>query len=341
MNGCRLPHGVAALAVLLLLLSCAPFAFADQILLKNGDRITGTVIDANNGVLSVKTDYAEKIQIKMDAVQRIETDQPVDVRLAGGELLHGSLQGEVDALQVLEGQGRGAATVDWSQVASLNVDPPPPWSWEGKLFLGVLEQSGNTDRTSANLGASATRRSPMDRYSLSFLFNYAEDGGELTTRDIFGSIKYDYFVTKKLYGYLGVEMLKDKFKDLNLRTVVGPGVGYQVWDDDGKALAFEGGVSYFSEDRIDAEDDHWMTGRLGIDFRCKLSDQITLSDLLTLYPSIEQGGEFTGRNEAALTTSISGSWSLRLANIWEYDSDPPEEVENNDSKTSLSLQYAF
>ena len=328
---------------LLLCLSLAgvSFAGADQIVLKNGDRITGTVISAEKGLLTLKTDYAEKIELKTDAVQRIETEQPVDVRLEGGEILTGPLKGDVDALQVTAGDARGAADVEWAKVASINVEPPPPWTWDGKVFLGAFEQSGNTDRTSVNFGADATRRSLKDRYNLTFLYNYAEEDGELTTRDIYGALKYDYFFTEKFYGYLSVELLKDKFKDLNLRTIVGPGVGYQVWEDDIKALAFEAGVAYFSEDNIDGEDDQWMTARLGMKFRYKLSDYATFSNNLTVYPSLERGGEFTSRNEADLTTTIAGPWSLRLANVWEHDSDPAEEVKKDDSKTSLNLQYSF
>jgi len=56
---------------LLLCLSLAgvSFAGADQIVLKNGDRITGTVISAEKGLLTLKTDYAEKIELKTDAVR--------------------------------------------------------------------------------------------------------------------------------------------------------------------------------------------------------------------------------------------------------------------------------
>jgi len=244
-------------------------------------------------------------------------------------------------LKVAAGEERGPAAISWPQVASINVPPPPPWSWSGNVFLGAVQQSGNTDRTNASFGGEATRRSAKDRFNLSLLYNYAEEDGTLTTRDTYGAIKYDYFFTQKFYGYLGVEMLKDKFKDLNLRTIVGPGVGYQIWDDDVKALALEAGIAYFSEDRIDADDDQWFTARLGARFRYTLSEHVTFSDNFAIYPSLEAGGEFTSRNEATLVTTIAGPWSLRLANVWEHDSDPAEGIKKDDSKSSLNLQYSF
>lgn len=332
---------VGMVAIVFVATLWVPAALADQILLKNGDRLTGTVVKAEQGVLTLKTAYAEKLEIQADAVQSISTDQPVEVRLQGGEMLSGPLQTSAGELQVLPGAERGATTIAWAQVASINVPPAPPSVWSGNLFLGAYRQSGNSDRTSASLGGEATRRSARDRFSLSLLYNYAKEDHQLSARDTYGAIKYDYFFTQKFYGYLGVELLKDRFKDLNLRTIVGPGVGYQLWDDPVKSLAFEAGLAYFSEDRITAADDQWLTARLGARLRYKLSEQVTFSDNLTIYPNLEAGGEFTARNEAALVTTLAGPWSLRLANVLEHDSDPAAGIKKNDSKSSVNLQYSF
>jgi len=341
MGKVKISTWLRALAVLLAALFFAQGAAADQILLKNGDRLTGTVVKAEKGILTLKTAYAEKLEIQADAVQSITTEQPVDVRLQGGEMVSGPLKGTAGELQVLAGPERGATTIAWPQVASINVPPPPPSIWNGNMFLGAYKQSGNSDRTSASLGGEATRRSARDRFSLGLLYNYAKEDNQLSARDTYGAIKYDYFFTQKFYGYLGVELLKDRFKDLNLRTIVGPGVGYQLWDEPIKSLALEAGLAYFSEDRITAADDQWLTARLGARFRYKLSEQVTFTDNLTIYPNLEAGGQFTARNEAALVTTIAGPWSLRLANILEHDSDPAAGIKKNDSKSSVNLQYSF
>jgi len=52
-------------------------------------------------------------------------------------------------------------------------------------------------------------------------------------------------------------------------------------------------------------------------------------------------GELTSRNEAALITNLTGPWSLRISNIWEYDSAPPTGVGKTDLKTGANLQYSF
>ncbi len=329
---------VPALLSLLLTLFIVSQARADEVILKNGDRLTGTIVSAKEGKLTFNTPYAGNVSIAMDAVESIHSEADLTLRFDGKEILSGKLTTENDQITLQASEVRGTTPVDWKRVRSINV---PDTFWDGSVFLGGTHQAGNTERTSVSFGAEATRRSLKDRFSLSFLYNYAEEDDELTTRDTYGSLKYDYFFTQKFYGLLSLEMLKDKFKDLNLRTIVGPGIGYQVWEDDIKALALEAGIAYFSEDRVEEEDDQWVTARLGANARWQITPWLKFTDRLLLYPQLESFGDYTLRNEAAMQTSLGGAWSLRLANVWERDSDPAEEVKKDDFKTSLSLQYSF
>lgn len=96
---------------------------------------------------------------------------------------------------------------------------------------------------------------------MDFLYNIAEENGVMTSRSAYAALKYDYFIRKKVYSYLAPELLNDKFKDLNLRVAVGPGLGYQIWDDKIKSLGLEAGLSYFSEDLRSGPDKQWLTAR--------------------------------------------------------------------------------
>lgn len=313
-------------------------AAADEILLKNGDRLSGTVTEAKGGQLFINTPYASGISVNINEIAAISTDNPLTLRFAGTDVIRGRLLTRDGQTLVVPEEGRGELAISLNQVRSINV---PDILWSGNVFLGGAQQSGNTDRMSLTFGADAVRRGLEDRFSLTFLYNYAEEDGEVTTRNAYGAMKYDYFFTPRFYGLLSVELLNDKFKDLNLRAIVGPGVGYQIWEDARKALALEAGIAYFSEDRRDGEDDSWFTARLAAVFRYELTSWLRFTDTLILYPQLESVGDYTLRNDAALITALGSSWALRLGNIWERDSDPPSGIKKDDFKTSLALQYSF
>jgi putative salt-induced outer membrane protein YdiY len=317
----------------------AKVVLADQVILENGDKLTGRVVKVEGGKLTLKTDYAGSVEIDVEKIRSIVTDHPAEVKLETGEVLKGKLKTvEEGKLTVEPSPGREVATMDWKKVAAVN---PPPRKLTGSITVGGTSQSGNTERASASVGADAAIRSDKDRFSLRFLFNYGEEKGEETANNTYLNLKYDYFFTKKFYGLLAFELLKDKFVDLNLRTIVGPGAGYQVWDDPVKFLSLEAGVSYFSEDHIDNPHKDWVAARLAANFRYRIFKIITFADLIEAYPSLTYGGEYTLRNEASLISPLGAAWSLKLSNIWRRESDPPPGIERDDLTWILGLQYSF
>jgi putative salt-induced outer membrane protein YdiY/small nuclear ribonucleoprotein (snRNP)-like protein len=315
---------------------------ADEITLKNGDKLTGIITTLEKGTLTLETEYSEPIKIKKEKIQSISTDTPVLIYLTGGETLRGKIYSDADGGLTVEGTiERSATTIDWEKVAAINPAPVKPAQWKGNIILGANSHSGNTRQASFSLGGEATRKTRQDRFSLRFLHNYAEEKEEIIIRNTYGSLKYDYFFARSLYGYLGVELLNDKFKNLKLRTVVGPGLGYQIWDDDIKSLLFEIGASYFSEDLKEGEDDSWVTGRLACNFSYAIKDIIVFSDQLIVYPSFEDMASYQLRNEAAIISPLSSRLALKVSNILEHDSDPPVDVKKSDIYWILALQYSF
>lgn len=164
---------------------------ADEIVLQNGDRLTGTVVKMESGVLTLKTEYSPPIEIKVSAIKEIMTDSPAEVRLSSGEILKGKISSEQEGqITVAPSDQRGATTVETQKIAAIN---PPPVKWEGGITLAGNMQKGNTDRTGASAAIEGVKRGEKDRFSLRYLFNYGEEKKQVTTRNHFGALEYDYF----------------------------------------------------------------------------------------------------------------------------------------------------
>ena len=324
---------------LLCLWSALP-ASADEVVLDNGTILKGKVTEGSGETVVITSDYAEPIKVKKGRVTKITIDTPAEVRLTNGEVLKGKLATGADGrIAVDQADGRGATTVDWASVAALN--PPPPKPWKGSVTAGGNIQSGNNNTAALSFGAEAVRRGDNDRFSLQFLYTIARASGGLSARNAFGAVAYNYFFTRQLYGLVSVSLLNDTFQDLNLRAIVGPGVGYQVWDDKKKSLSLEAGVSYLSEDLKLNPDKSWFTARLAGNVTYQLTDTVLFSDQLILYPSLEKMSDFQLRNEAALLTSLGAAWSLKLANIIDYVNSPPAGKRTTDSNVILGIQFGF
>ncbi|HZV47990.1 MAG TPA: DUF481 domain-containing protein [Thermodesulfovibrionales bacterium] len=315
-------------------------SLADQVILINGDSLSGTVEKVTDGKLTLKTDYSGPIDIDVSKIKKISTVAPVEVHLQSGEVLKGQLnKATEDSRLIVERIGeRETTSIDWKKVVSIN---PPPTKWTGSITVGGNTQTGNTQRNGASFVFDASRKTEIDRFSLGYQFNYAHEDAGVTARNHYGYLKYDYFFTKRLYGYLGMELLSDTFRDLKLRIAVGPGVGYQVWDDAIKFLSVETGLSYVNETHKVGADIDFLTARLGADFRYKITKLISFTDKVVLYPRLDHIGRYLLRNEAALVAPVGSGWAMRLANILDRDSNPPAGIKKNDLQWILGLQYSF
>jgi len=326
---------------LLMLLGSGP-GWADEVVLENGNVLTGTIEKVEGGKLILKTDYSAPVEIQVSKIKKITTDKPVDLYLSTGELLQGRVQTTADGkLAVERAPGQTPAAVDWQNVAGINAPPKTPPRWRGSISIGGTQQTGNTQRKSASVGAEALYKVKAERFTARFLWNYARDKDEVTAQNTYGLLKYDHFFSKKFYGYAAGEGWNDRFKNWRFRYVVGPGAGYQFWDDEVKFFLVEGGAAYSYEDRYSGQNKDSLSARLAADLRYKFGKYLSAGDNLAIFPSLTYGGQYTLRNEAYLLSPLSASWNLKLSNIWERNSDPAPNVLKDDFTWILALQYGF
>jgi putative salt-induced outer membrane protein YdiY len=314
-------------------------AIADKILMNNGDRFKGTVNKVEGGVLMFTTDYAASIPLKTSGIKKIITDEPATIHLTSGKIIKGRiLPAEPEQIKVQSPTRQAFALVYWHQIKSIN---PPPEKWGVSISFGGSRDSGNTDRLSASLSAEAKRKFSNNQVEFRMLSNYSEEDDKVTARNTYGAAKYSRFFTPKWFSYLGLELLTDTFRDLNLRTTIGPGVGYQIWEDDKKSLSLEGGFSYINEDRQSAPNDSYLTSRFAGTFSYQINSRLAFANHAVVFPSVEDFGQYTLRNEASLSTDLGKGWKLKLSNIVDQDNNPAPGVKQTDVHWILALGYDF
>ncbi len=222
-------------------------------------------------------------------------------------------------------------------VNAFAVDEQVSGEWTGTITLGGNVQTGNTDKTSISFGVSGIQVLPEDRHKFEINIEHAKDGADKTEHKVSGSFQTDHFFYQNIYGYVSTRLLKDKFRNINLLTGVGPGVGIQV----NKMLSLEAGLAYFSEDLVIGPDDQWVTTRGAVNYVNVLSDRVTFKDNFVINTPIDHFDDYTFRNKAELIGGLTDNWSMVLANTHEYDKSPAEDVKKKDVKTALHLQRTF
>jgi hypothetical protein len=315
-------------------------AFADdEVKLKNGDRLTGSVKGLVGGKLLLETKHSGPLKIDWAEVASVKTDAPIKVKLSTGELLEGKLAPGADGRLKIETVGPAAPVeVDLPKVMALN---EPPVVWHGTLGASLKATDGNTHTTSYLLAGEGVRESDLDQILLRAIWRSSKQGSVLIERNAYGIVKYSYKFTPKFYGYLSEELLSDRFKDLRLESITSIGVGYQWVKEDWIDFATEGGLAYFSNDFRVAKDESHMGARLAAKLRVALPLGFEFKDMFTIYPNFEESQDFQIRNEATLGTLLGGGWTLLGGVITEYDRTPTPGLRRHDDTYFAGLGYKF
>jgi putative salt-induced outer membrane protein len=345
--------------IVLAILSIYHQATADQVTLKNGDRLTGTISKMDDTKLSIKTDYSGEVTIARDAIDQIKSDQPLYLSLSDGQTLVGSVTtvGERMDVQTKEANkvniALSAITIIRSQTEqdayTAEVEryrnPGLLDLWSGSFDAGLSLTRGNSETTNLALGANAIRATKRDKTSAYFTSLYATNSttgtSVATANAIRGGVRYELNLTDRLFGFGFGDAEFDEFQMLDLRLVMGGGLGYYIKKTERTQFQMSGGGSlnkeYFSDDT------KRTSGELliGENFSTRFSDRVLFLQRFDLFPNLSEGGEFRSTFDSSLVTKLNRwlDWHVTLSD--RYLSNPVASAKKNDVLLTTGVRLSF
>ncbi len=337
---------LVSLACVAVFMGLAAPASADEVLLKNGDRITGEITVLKGGELHVKVPYSgETVKLKWDSIQAVRSDRSQSIRMKDGSEIKGTLEITEDGFMRIISETTDPVVVrDLASVHEMNV---PLITYRGNVSAGASYTAGNTDTVSANLDGRFMARSKKQRLTLRGDYNYGETDGEESAKNASGSIKYDFFPLQKLYTYVNSSLKYDRFQDLNLMATVGAGLGYQFLETKRTDLSYEMGVSYVNEDFRPSPGDpdpdrSYAAGRwsLNLDYKV-IPDKINLFHFHEGFFGFEDLSNVVIRSRQGLRfTVIKGFFTSLQVNV-DFNNAPAADKRKADTALIFGLGYAF
>jgi putative salt-induced outer membrane protein YdiY len=319
-------------------------AGADEIWLKNGDRLSGKIIGMEKKEMVFSTSYAGQIKINWDEVVKFRTDEAVSIELGPETRLKGIIAVTEDGKLQVQSQGiEGTARFETSKVQAINPAPPAPAvTLSGSINAGVTITEGNTETESIYVDAELVARTSRNRVTLGGIHREAREDEDKTADNTTVYMKYDYFLTEKWYLLATGTGVKDKFKDLNLRSTAGLGLGYQFFDTPLTKLAFEAGLSYVNDDYKVAEDKDYMAGRWAANFSHHLiKDRLMFFHGHEGLVSLEDADDIFIRSKTGLRLPIVDKLNATLQLNYDWDNSPAEGKKRDDTAYILTLGYAW
>lgn len=343
-----------ALAVLSLC-ALSTMASADQIVLKNGDRISGTIVKSDAKTLLIKTEFAGDVTVQWPAIEQITSSQPLHVSLSNGQTVVGSVSTNDGNLAVAT-PSQGSVSQPKAEVSNLRSDaewttyqkslhPSLAQGWDGGANVGFALTRGNSQTKNLALAFNADRKTLNDEITMYANSVYATNDAAgavptTTANTIQGGIRYAHDLTPRLFGFVNADFQTDDLQALNLRSIFGGGLGYHVIKNDTTTLDFLGGLNYTRENYVQF-DRNFAALTLGEEFTHKVRMSTLITQKFYMFPDLNDLGEYRGTFNFGTVTKINKwlGWQNAFGDI--YVTNPPVGKKQNDIIFTTGLNVSF
>jgi hypothetical protein len=333
----------------------ASAGFADQITMKDGDRITGDIVKKDGDTVTVKSKNFGTVTLKWNDIATVKSEEPINVTLAGGTTVKANIETRGDRIQV------AAQTVDPKDVVTLRNDAEQK-TYERFLHPGLLDlwtvtgslnlagTIGNAETSTLTTPINLVRASNTTRTTAYFnsITSSATVNGvnAQTAKAVRGGWGYNRNITKKVFANIFNDYEYDKFQSLDLGVTFGAGAGYLIWSHDASRLSATGGGDWnrqafgalrasaaFTRNSAEA---FW-----GDDFNYKLSARTSFVETFRMFDNLSDTGQYRMNADLGATTQLTKwlNWNVSLSD--RYLSDPVPGRKKNDFLYSTGLGFSW
>jgi putative salt-induced outer membrane protein YdiY len=356
------------------LLGFSAAVFADQITLKNGDRLTGTVVKSDGKTLVLHTDAAGDVTIDFEKIDSIKSDEELHVSLKGGKTAVGPVTTSDGKIQVAT---KTAGTVeapkeevtlirnDAEQLAyDKSLHPGLMHGWNGGANVGFSIARGNSQTENLALAFNAVHPTLNDKITL--YASSIDTKNDLATPSTVanlnqGGLRYDRNLRPRLFVFGAADFMSNALQFLDLRQVYTGGFGYHAIKSDNTTLDFLGGINYTHETYSNGTEiaptppsttptgiftSYGKTNKfaaltLGEELNHKLGKSTVVTQNFYFYPDLQDTSQYRVTFNLGTVTKISKwlGWQNQFGDI--YVTNPPIGSKKNDVIFTTGLNVSF
>jgi putative salt-induced outer membrane protein YdiY len=349
-----------ALCTLAALILGAAMANADVVTLKNGDRVTGTLVDVKGGNLDFKSDILGALTIPLAKITSLTSDKPA----ALVEKNHESLKGQV-ALQPSgdwqvtandQTQTIAAGSVDFVMPADdyqkLEVSTAKPWdNWKGNASLGYSLQRGNQETNNFTTTINAVRERPetpdfqrhwRTNFDLTTLVSNSEQADAfVASHTLSTDVRPQYLFTPNNFVFGLVQFDHISTQGLYWRQTYGGGYGRDVIKNARTTFSLIGGMTFVHEKFFTGDWDQSAEALVGEKLGYQISKRVRLDHDVNFYPNLTYSGQYRFDTATTISAKLAGKFSLNSGVIDLYLSNPPAGNKKNDVTFTTGIGYSF
>jgi len=328
---------------------------ADVVTLKNGDRVTGAIIQKDGKTLTIKSDHFGTVTLPWDQVTTVNAEQVLNVITADGKAVQTKLATKADKVEVAD---RAVALADVvtirdtaSQAAYERMLKPgfgDLWAVAGNI--GWAGTSGNAKTLTFTTPLTAVRASNTSKTNVYFNSVRASalvNGVSAATASaVRGGWGYSRNLTKRTFANVFNDWEYDRFQNLDLRAVAGGGLGFMAWKGERGRLDLLGGLAY-NREKFDPVRPllpfvrNAAEGYYGNDFVYKVGARTNFYQNFRQFTNLKRGEQYRMNFDIGATTQLTKWLTWNVAFSDRFLNIPAPGRKKNDLLYTTGFGFAF
>jgi len=321
----------------ILLFSFVVQAVANEaVTLKNGDRVSGKIVEESEEAVTIETEYAGKITIARSHIATI-----------------GELKADAAAKIIPAAAEKTVAKVEVKPAAKPIAAVRPPArlfrgpiteGWEGNANVGFSYTSGNSNYTTMSTGLRAVKTGGNDNltvYARSLWYSNRNSGRMVTTQNAFwGGARYDRNIDRKNFGFLSYDFERDRPRELNFRSVAGAGFGRHLLKNERSELdVILGGAWNRTWQRGDNTDT--PEGLAGATLKHRFHEKLRVQNTITFFQNITDVAEYRFIFDSTLSVDVTKRIGVFITVGNRFNNDPLGTSKRNDFLFTTGMKWNF
>jgi len=215
--------------------------------------------------------------------------------------------------------------------------------WERRLDIGFSGSEGNSETFNVTAAFKGRYKDDTDRWLVDLKYYRGSNNGDRSKNEFLGTVTKDWLQPDSNWFYWAKgEYRYDQFQAWEHRVSGFGGVGYTLLDNEKIELVSRGGLgaTYEFGDVNEFTPEALFSGAV---VRWHINDIHTLAAETTVYPNLEDLGEYRWTNSAEWLIKLDDANGMRLkfGIEHEYESEPAEGDEATDIKYYGALAIDF
>jgi putative salt-induced outer membrane protein YdiY len=345
--------------LLAMLLGGVATARADQLLMKNGDRLTGKIVRSDAKELTLQTPYAGVVRVQRGAISSITSDQTLNFFTNDGQRYVGLLAAENNhaviktadtqvmnaSLETIAIIRSGEEQARFEAEEERYRNPGLFELWNTAFDFGMSLVRGNADALTFSggfTGERATRRDKTTTYFNAVRASGTRNGTRQTIASIarFGG-RYESNLNEKNFAFASVDTEYNRAQRLSPRLVLGGGMGRHVVKNERTKLDLFGGMSSNHEFFSNGSRRQLTEALFREELTHRLNKQTSVTQKFALYPNLTKPGEYRANIEVSTTIALTKhfSWHVNFGN--RHNSNPLPNTQPNDLLLTTGIRATF